>query len=115
MFNRLPSGRLILFSYDSNRNHLVVHRTDYLRLHLLAGMHRNNGHHLVGIQDRHGYRDTNGEMGGRTMKVSQMIEELSRLPQDAEVYGIKGFGMPDKVESVGYESELMVVVIRAED
>ena len=49
------------------------------------------------------------------MKVSQMIEELSRLPQDADVYGIKGFGMPDKVESVGYESELMVVVIRMED
>lgn len=49
------------------------------------------------------------------MKVNQMIEKLSRLPQDADVYGIKGFGMPDKVESVGYESDLMVVVIRIED
>ena len=49
------------------------------------------------------------------MKVSQMIEELSRLPQDAEVYGIKGFGMPGKVKNVGYESELMVVVIRVEE
>jgi len=48
------------------------------------------------------------------MKVSQMIEDLSRLPQDADVYAIKGFGMPDKVESVGYEKELMVVVIRVE-
>jgi hypothetical protein len=54
-------------------------------------------------------------MGGRIMKVSQMIEELSRLPQDADVYGIEGFGMPNKVESVGYEKELMVVVIRIED
>lgn len=49
------------------------------------------------------------------MKVNQMIEELSRLPQDAEVYGIKGFGMPDKVKSVGYEKELMVVVIRIDN
>lgn len=49
------------------------------------------------------------------MKVKQMIEELRRLPQDADVYGIKGFGMPNKVESVGYESELMVVVIRVEE
>lgn len=49
------------------------------------------------------------------MKVSQMIEKLSRLPQDADVYGIKGFGMPDKVESVSYEKELMVVVIRIKD
>jgi len=48
------------------------------------------------------------------MKVNEMIEELRRQPQDAEVYGIKGFGMPDKVESVGYEKELMVVVIRIE-
>lgn len=48
------------------------------------------------------------------MKVNQLIEELNRLPQDAEVYGIKGFGMPNKVESVGYEKELMVVVIRIE-
>lgn len=46
------------------------------------------------------------------MKVNEMIEKLSRLPQDAEVYGVKGYGMPDKVEGVGYESELMVVVIR---
>lgn len=49
------------------------------------------------------------------MKVKEMIEELSRLPQEAEVYGIKGFGMPDKVERVGYERELEVVVIRMED
>lgn len=49
------------------------------------------------------------------MTVKQMIEDLNRLPQDADVYGIKGFGMPDKVESVGYEKELMVVVIRIED
>lgn len=49
------------------------------------------------------------------MKVNQMIEKSSRLPQDADVYGIKGFGIPDKVESVGYESDLMVVVIRIED
>lgn len=49
------------------------------------------------------------------MKVNQMIEELSRLPQDAEVYGIKGFGMPDKVKNVGYEKELMVVVIRIDN
>ena len=48
------------------------------------------------------------------MTVNQLIEELNRLPQDAEVYGIKGFGMPNKVESVGYEKELMVVVIRIE-
>lgn len=49
------------------------------------------------------------------MKVKQMIEKLSRLPQDADVYGIKGFGMPDKVVRVGYDKELMVVVIRIED
>lgn len=48
------------------------------------------------------------------MKVNEIIEELSHLPQDADVYGVKGFGMPDKVESVDYESELMVVVIRIE-
>lgn len=49
------------------------------------------------------------------MKVKEMIEELSRLPQEAEVYGIKGFGMPDKVERVGYERELEVVVIRIDN
>lgn len=48
------------------------------------------------------------------MKVNQMIEDVNRLPQDADVFGIKGFGMPNKVESVGYESELIVVVIRIE-
>ena len=46
------------------------------------------------------------------MKVSEMIEKLSRLPQDAEVYGSKAFSMPEKVEGVSYESDLMVVVIR---